>query len=294
MPNKITKPAVVDWQVTDTCNRSCSFCYGPKAGSGNLTLSESKKLIDRISTIGAKVLGLTGGEALLHDGIQEILSYAKSKDLAIGLNTNCDLYNENRNIILKTVDAFEVPFEYASDDLHDHYRGLGSFDNINMAVKDAYNNSNIFFRIGTVLHSQGIVDLLNIEKLLHPFMDKIVYWKIYEYIPYSNKEMGDINNSHERFNHLSDICWEKGLGDLIGPDKIIFDSFQNRRHSYFLINPTGLVFLPSDKNGRPYEKILGSLLDDDFQKVVSSWGENVDLEGYTTCKRCIFRKIGYI
>lgn len=287
-------PLVVDWQVTDTCNRSCIFCYGPKEGSGTLSLTESKMLIDRISIIGAKVLGLTGGETLIHDEIQEILSYAKSKGLAIGLNTNCDLYIDNRDMILKTVDVLEVPIEYASDKKHNHYRGSGSFENIIMAIDDSYCNSDIFFRIGTVLHSQNIDDLLNIEKILHKYKDKVIYWKIYEYISYSNKEMGSITNSHERFNSLSEMYRDKGLGDLIGSDKIIFDSFQDRKHSYFLINSTGSVFLPSEIDGRPYEKKLGNLLDDDFHKVVDSWKENVDCEGYTSCKRCVFRKIGYI
>lgn len=294
MHNKHIIPIVADWQVTDICTRSCIFCYGPKTGSGNLTLSESKILIDRISLIGARVLGLTGGEPLMHDEIHEILLYAKSYGLAIGLNTNCDLYVDNREIILKTVNALEIPIEYSNAKEHDYYRGTGSFDNIIFALKDSFCNSDIFYRIGTVLHSQSIEDLLNIERILSKYKDKIVYWKLYEYIPYSNKEMGVIKNSCGRFNNLSNIYKDRGLGNLIGNDKIIFDSFQNRKLSYFLINPKGFVFLPNDNNGIPYEKILGNLMDIDFLEVVKSWKENVDVDGYTSCERCIFRKIGYI
>jgi MoaA/NifB/PqqE/SkfB family radical SAM enzyme len=287
-------PLVVDWQVTDRCTRDCSFCYGPKSGSGDLTFDQSKHLINKIASIGAKVLGLTGGEALRHNEISQILQYANSIGLKIGLNTNCDLYMLNKEIILKTVSALEVPIENATSNEHDRLRGHGSFQKIIEAVNHVYNNSNIIFRIGTVLLDQSIGDLVKIEKLLSKFKDRIIYWKIYEYIPYSNKEMKTIENNQQKFRELSSLSKKNGLGALIGNDKIIFDSFEERMHSYFLINPLGSVFLPSIVEGKPHEKLLGNLLDDNFEKVIESWKKSVDMIGYTSCKRCIFRKIGYI
>ena len=284
------KPEIIDWQITNRCTRNCIFCYGPIDDEQQLSISDSKRLIDRFCEFGCKVVGLTGGEPLLASNIIEILEYLKNKNVKIGFNTNCDLYNNYRENLLSMVDALEIPIEAGSQKIHDDLRGKGSFNAVIGALEDSYANSKVIYRIGTVLTPQNAEELPAIEKILADFADRIIYWKIYEYISYSNKSMMSINGSSESFNNANRYLFNKGLGSLINSEKIIFDSLSMRNKSYFLVKPNGTAFLPEIENGCSIELELGNMLSGKYMKVLDNWCSSVSVENYHKCIRCIFRK----
>ncbi|AMM40843.1 radical SAM protein [Candidatus Desulfofervidus auxilii] len=274
----------MDWQITSGCNRKCQYCYGPQI-EYEISTKEAFKIVDIFEEIGVKVVGITGGEPLLRTDIIDIIKYIKSKNMAVCLSTNCDLYKKYRKLILEFVDAAGIPVDGSSENIHDLLKGKGNFASVMYALKDIYENSNIRFRIGTVITTQNYFDLKNIELILSKFEDKIVYWKLYEYIIYSLKSQSK-SLTVEKSIYLNYI---HNLGEYFPKHKIIFDTLEKRHCSYFLIKPNGDVFLPFLNKAPSDEYIVGNLLTDGPEDVVNNWKEHVDHKEYAKPYRCIFR-----
>jgi len=280
-------PIIVDWQITSKCTRKCEFCYGPKT-EPELSTKETLKVIDIFKSLGVKVIGITGGEPLTRTDIVEVLKYIKDNYMAACLSTNCDLYIKYRNAILNHVDALGIPIEGSNKAIHDRLRGKGSFEAVTSTLRDAYYNSNAKFRIGTVVTNRNYFDLKNIELVLSQFKEKIVYWKLYEFIIYPSKYQ-NINLAIRKRglpekNHVYTV-----LGKHLGKEKIFFDTLEKRNRSYFLIKPNGDVFIPILDKTPSEEFVVGNILEDP-QKVKENWNKYVDWKGYIKPYRCIFRK----
>jgi len=288
------KPKIIDWQVTNKCTRKCSFCYGPTKNEEPLSWSNIKCLIDKFIELGAEVVGVTGGEALLHESIADILHYLKSNNLRIGLNTNCDLYSLHRDLIIDVVDALELPLEASTKAIHDRLRGENSFSNVIEAIDDSYKNTNIIYRIGTVLVRDNFNELRKIENILRKYSDRIMYWKIYQYINYSNKKMKSCSVEMPSFNELKENFFSKLPENNMGTDKIIFDSHEMRNRSYFLVKPNGTAFIPILENNDCVELEIGNLIVNSTEEILTKWNQVIDKAHYTNCERCIFRKAGFV
>lgn len=279
------KPIIVDWQITPKCTRKCEFCYGSKREE-ELNTKDIFYIIDILNDIGVKVIDITGGEPLIRKDIAKIIKYIKSKNIAVCLSTNCDRYKENRNTILEYVDALGIPIEGSNKSIHDRLRGYGNFKSIMFSLNDAFSNSNIKFRINTVITNQNYFDLGNIEMVLDAFKEKVVYWKLYELIIYPPKRQNTnliVRDGKGVKNHLNK------LGRFLGTDKIVFDTLETRNRGYFLIKPNGAVFIPILNKIPPEEYIIGNILIDP-EKVITNWKKNVDFESYAKPYRSIFRK----
>lgn len=283
---KREKPIIIDWQITSKCNRHCEFCYGPK--HQEMSISDIYKMIDNFEKIGVKVVGITGGEPLIVPDITNIFKYIKSKNMAICLSSNVDFYPKYKKDILQYVDTMGIPIEGSTKALHDSLRGEGNFESINYALEDICANSNIKFRIGTVITEKNYRDLVGIEKLLNKFRDNIIYWKLYEYIVYrpevQNSDMG-IENRIAMLDEVSK------LGNYLDKDSIILDTLEKRSKSYFLIKPNGDVFVPTLNNQTNVmdENVIGNVLHDPFG-VLDNWNNCISFEGYNCPHRCIYRK----
>jgi len=112
----IDLPQEIVFELTNRCNLNCPLCFSAK-GSNELPLERVKVLIDECVELGIKRVRFTGGEPLLYKDINEVLNYAKSKDLYVVLNTNASVMNKETELILKRcVDDILISFQgYNSD-----------------------------------------------------------------------------------------------------------------------------------------------------------------------------------
>lgn len=279
-------PIIVDWQITSRCTRKCEFCYGPKT-EPELSTKETLKAIEVFKSLGVKVIGITGGEPLTRTDIVEVLKYIKDNGMAICLSTNCDLYIKYRDAVLNYVDALGIPIEGSNKSIHDDLRGKGSFEAVISALRDAYYNGNAKFRIGTVLTNRNYFDLKNIEFILSQFKDKIVYWKLYEFIIYPSK-CQNVNLAIIKLRPPEKNMYSV-LGKSLGKEKIFFDTLEKRNRSYFLIKPNGDVFIPILNKTPSEEFVVGNILENP-EKAKENWNKYIDCKGYIEPHRCIFRK----
>lgn len=93
-------PDTACWRLTSRCNRKCQFCYRPE--TRDIKTKGIKKIIDSLSLMKVKYLGITGGEPLTRRDIVEILGYAKSKKFTICLATNADFFKNTGKIFSDT------------------------------------------------------------------------------------------------------------------------------------------------------------------------------------------------
>ena len=238
-------------------------------------MSESKHLVDVLENLGAKQIGITGGEPLLYPHITELIEYIFAKGIRIYLSSNCDLYKEFAPIIKDKISILGVPLDGPTSAIHDSIRGNESFHNVTYAIADiCRSNCNTKIKVGTVLNKRNKNELRDIEKLLSPYQERILFWKIYELVIYPRNR---ITSLPIKTRYLVE---ENTLGDYINSEKIIIDTIEERDRSYFFLKPNGDVFVPHLNHDDSVEVPLGNLLRDDIRVIGCMFEEMVNRSGY--------------
>ena len=127
----IKMPQTIAIIPTYRCNLNCVSC-GQRGESGfvvsqpsftdkELTTGEIKSFIEEVAHFKPYIY-FTGGEPLLRDDIFELISFASSKSLLTGLNTNCTLLANKADEVIRS----GLEYIYASLDapemINDHIR----------------------------------------------------------------------------------------------------------------------------------------------------------------------------
>lgn len=106
----------VEWNLGKRCNYDCSYC--PKEIHDNVSphtdIEILKTAIDKLSTLGKPIrLSFTGGEPCVHPKFQELLMYAKHKNVSwISVTTNGTRPYEFYRILPVNQYVFSIHLEY--------------------------------------------------------------------------------------------------------------------------------------------------------------------------------------
>lgn len=100
-------PTIFDLQIdiTQACTERCVHCYIPEYNPVFLSLSQIKQVIDEFRVQGGIGLTLSGGECMLHPDFDEIVRYARTKDLIVGILSNLTLCDDAKIRLLQEVEA---------------------------------------------------------------------------------------------------------------------------------------------------------------------------------------------
>jgi len=113
-------PLEIIIEITGRCQLSCPYCTHPR--TTDVPLKDIKATLDEASRLGIKVIRITGGEPLLHPDIQAILTYAKSRKLAVILNTAAENIKPGLlKTIITNVDGALVSLQGHDEDSHKAY-----------------------------------------------------------------------------------------------------------------------------------------------------------------------------
>jgi radical SAM protein with 4Fe4S-binding SPASM domain len=126
-------------EITNRCNERCLHCYIPHEFKNEiLDFGLIISILDQLREQGTLSLTISGGEALLHPKISEILMAAREKDFSINLLTNLTLLTPELVEVLKEANPSLVQTSLYSTvpEEHDHITKLdGSFEKTNNAIR---------------------------------------------------------------------------------------------------------------------------------------------------------------
>ena len=115
-------PTIFDLQidVTQACTERCVHCYIPEYTPVFLPLAAAKKVIDEFREQGGVGLTLSGGECMLHPDFDEIVRYARTKDLIVGVLSNLTLCDDAKVRLLQEAEAtVQVSLYSMTPETHD-------------------------------------------------------------------------------------------------------------------------------------------------------------------------------
>lgn len=121
-------PRIISWNTTFRCNLRCAHCYvdGGKAGRGELSTEEGKRLIDQIAEVSWPILVLSGGEPLMRGDIFELAQYGTEKGLRMVMGSNGTLIDDGVAGKLRRVGvrAVAISLDSTHPHRHDAFRGV--------------------------------------------------------------------------------------------------------------------------------------------------------------------------
>jgi len=132
-------PVCVVWEITLACDLACQHC-GSRAGRrrrDELSTAEGLDLIDQIAELGARDVGLIGGEAYLRKDWLQLVRRIRDHGMDCGLQSGGRNLSSER--LAMAADAGVQTVGISIDglrDLHDELRGVpGSFDRALAALR---------------------------------------------------------------------------------------------------------------------------------------------------------------
>ncbi len=110
-------------ELTNKCNLNCIHCRvsANESQGKTLTKSEWMHVIDSITQLGVRAVGLSGGEPLLRTDFWEIASYAHKKGLLVGLVTNGLLVEPSD---IEHIKKYHVDVQISLDGSNPRYHNL--------------------------------------------------------------------------------------------------------------------------------------------------------------------------
>ena len=121
----------LDLHVTNRCTTSCRYCCfsSNRKELPELSTDEIIKIIQDAVSLGCTHVHFTGGEPLLRNDIERLISFANSLGLEIRLQTNGMLLNHSKAESLKAAGLSSIMISLDADrpDEHDSMRGTGTW-----------------------------------------------------------------------------------------------------------------------------------------------------------------------
>jgi radical SAM protein with 4Fe4S-binding SPASM domain len=157
-------PLRMDLALTFKCQNDCIHCYaGGPHETAELSTSQWKEVIDRLSQIGIFILTFTGGEPTLREDLPELLQYAQNKGMVTGLITNGRKLKDKKYV--KTLekaglDFVQVTLESHQPKIHDLMTAAkGSWKETVAGIKNAV-QSQIYVTTNTTLSKYNSPEFL--------------------------------------------------------------------------------------------------------------------------------------
>lgn len=131
---KLRAPLNVEWEITRQCNLRCKHCYtsAGKKDPEELTTEQALTIVNHLDTIGVSDITISGGEPLLRDDLEVIISDIKRREIPVVLYTNGLLLSTERMLSLKRagVNSLSLSLNGIKKETHNYIHGKDTFDTI--------------------------------------------------------------------------------------------------------------------------------------------------------------------
>lgn len=282
------------WNATCRCNLKCKHCYNDYPEKDNITGELSGKevmnIINQAIPLGLKCILFTGGEPLLRDDLQDLMKFAKNKNLLVFLATNGTLINDSFIKKFKgVVDRINISLDAGSAPKHDAIRGVeGSF----LKSLKAINSLKKYFRVSIAFtaHSENLSEL--------PFVAAIaknndVALTVKRFIPVGRNRSNTLTLSQADYKILIDEVNQLKTNQIIS-FKDPFPASFGKKNDIYGGCLAGIYSLSIDFNGNVYictklKILLGNVKKNSLSEVwyhskILKQLRNRELKG--KCKNC--------
>lgn len=118
-------PVMMNFAVTANCICDCWHCsFSDRTNKNQLSVAELKDAIDQVQALGTSMIGFTGGEPLLRDDIEEIISLVGDKSMSLMFSTGFGLTRERvRGLKSAGLGIPVVSLDHYKAENHDKRRG---------------------------------------------------------------------------------------------------------------------------------------------------------------------------
>lgn len=169
---------MVQWELTYRCNLKCVHCYCVHNDEKQeLTLNESKSVIDTLADMQSLYITFSGGEILMREDFFSIAHYARIKGFALRFLTNGTLINYKIADDIKQLNPLSVEMSlYASyADLHDRIIGMeGAFEKTIRAF-EMLRERGVKTKVKSLLMRQNAGELAELRSLAKNLDSDLVY-----------------------------------------------------------------------------------------------------------------------
>ena len=200
------------WNITARCNQDCKYCHR-FLRIKDLSFEENLSILNMLSRCGINSITWTGGEALLLDGIDELLRISYEKGIKNKIITNGKLLTKERiDKIHKYLDSITLSIDSTDDNINEklgrgkeHYKEIKSILDY---IKDK--GYEVKIRINSVICKDNINSFNSMVSFLEDY--NIYSWRIFKFMPLretavKNKDVFDV--PEKDYNELVSEIKEK-------------------------------------------------------------------------------------
>ncbi len=183
------KPLLVFWETTKACLLACKHCRAEaitKPLPGELGTEEALRLVDQVAEFGKPypILILTGGDPLMRKDVWEIIDYAKSMGIRLGLAPAVTPLLDTEaieKIKRHGVSSVSISIDSPDPRVHDGIRGVrGTWERSVWAVKEL-RKQGIRVQVNTVVMRSTVNGLPGMVKLLLDL--GVDTWEVFYLVP---------------------------------------------------------------------------------------------------------------
>lgn len=242
------------WNITARCNQNCKYCHR-FLNLKDLSFSENLSILNNLKQAGVNSITWTGGEALLLDGIDELLKKSYEMGIKNKIITNGKLLNHNRiDKIYKYLDSITLSIDSTDSEINDFLgRGKNHFEEIK-EILDYINSKsyNTKIRINSVVCRNNLHDFKDLINFLNNY--KIYSWRIFKFMPLREKAIVNQNMFNISLNRYNEVVKNiKLTSNIKNIDTRIEEDMEKK---YILILANGDIVI-TDKGK---DKIVGNAL----------------------------------
>lgn len=214
------KKLLMQWHLTNKCNKRCSHCYQDEYLGEEFTLEELLKVGEdflsllrewnKVNNINEKgQINLTGGEPFIREDIWKVLDFIKknNSELTFGILTNGSLLTEE---IVKRLKDYSPKIVQISldggEEVHDKIRGEGSFKEVTKALK-LLKKYNIKALVSFTANRGNIEEFREVVKVSRKYGAYKVWTD--RMVPVSSENMVESLNNDETVKYINIIKREQ-------------------------------------------------------------------------------------
>lgn len=161
-------PWYVLWEVCTQCDLRCRTCYLPQFDSFGRSNQQIIHCAQHLVESEVFYISLFGGEVLLRNDLEEIVSFLRHNDVFVKVISNGQQlsYDRAKSLAEAGLNMLEISFDGLSEELHDSSRGIGTFDKAYRAVKFAQEAGIPRQAIVWTVHSENYSELERMPQFL--------------------------------------------------------------------------------------------------------------------------------